>query len=435
MTVGRPMSRRRLLAGGAAAAVGGAALAGTATAGLLGGNDRRPGSAGAGGAGAAGAGTGGTTVDGIAVADPAGAGAAGAGPVGARTEPFHGPHQAGIATPAQAHASFIAFDLRPGTDRPALVRMMSLLSDDAARLAQARPPLADTEPELAGNPARLTVTFGFGPGLFAAAGLADRCPVRQLPAFPVDRLRPEWTGGDLLFQVCSDDQLALSHAQRMLVKDTRAFATVRWVQRGFRHSPGVRDGQTARNVMGQIDGSGNPVPGSAAFDAAVWNGDGPSWLHGGSTLVVRRIHTDLETWDAADRTAREFTIGRRLDNGAPLTGRVEADRPDFAAVDGLGFPVIDDRAHIRRAHVGDDRLRIFRRPYNYDDGLDRAGRPDTGLVFASYQADMDRQFVPIQRRLAEADLLNKWVTPIGSAVFAIPPGCGPDGWIGHTLLG
>ena len=47
--------------------------------------------------------------------------------------------------------------------------MLRLLTDDARRLTQGRPALADTEPELADCPARLTVTFGFGPGLFAAA--------------------------------------------------------------------------------------------------------------------------------------------------------------------------------------------------------------------------------------------------------------------------
>lgn len=79
-------------------------------------------------------------------------------------------------------------------------------------------------------------------------------------------------------------------------------------------------------------------------------------------------------------------------------------------------------------------MRILRRAYNYEDGLSPEGRPDAGLLFASYQADVERQFVPIQRRLAEVDLLNQWITPIGSAVFAVPPGCAPDGWIGETLL-
>ncbi len=63
------------------------------------------------------------------------------------------------------------------------------------------------------------------------------------------------------------------------------------------------------------------------------------------------------------------------------------------------------------------------------------GRPDVGLLFVAYAADITTQFVPIQQRLAENDLFNTWTTPIGSAVFAILPGCAPDGFIGDTLLG
>jgi dye decolorizing peroxidase len=50
-------------------------------------------------------------------------------------------------------------------------------------------------------------------------------------------------------------------------------------------------------------------------------------------------------------------------------------------------------------------------------------------------ADVDRQFVPVQRRLAELDLLNTWATPIGSAVFAILPGCAEGKILGASLLG
>jgi dye decolorizing peroxidase len=35
---------------------------------------------------------------------------------------------------------------------------------------------------------------------------------------------------------------------------------------------------------------------------------------------------------------------------------------------------------------------------------------------------LDNQFIPIQRRLDEFDLLNKWTVPIGSAEFAIAGG-------------
>ena len=62
------------------------------------------------------------------------------------------------------------------------------------------------------------------------------------------------------------------------------------------------------------------------------------------------------------------------------------------------------------------------------------GVSSTGLIFASYQSDPDRQFVPIQKRLDELDMLNTWTVPIGSAVFAIPPGCQPGGFIGDALF-
>ncbi|MGW0595155.1 Dyp-type peroxidase [Streptosporangium sp. NPDC002607] len=356
---------------------------------------------------------------------------------GSAVEPFDGVHQAGIATPPQAYGVFVGLDLLPGTDRETLGRMMRLLTDDARRLTQGRPALADTEPELALLPARLTVTFGFGPGLFAAAGLADHRPktVAPLPAFTIDRLKKEWSGGDLLLQICADDALALAHALRMVVKDARSFAKVRWTQRGFRRAAGTHAAEaTQRNVMGQLDGTVNPKPGTPEFDRAVWVREGPSWLRGGTTLVLRRIRAEMETWDAVDRVAKEFTVGRRLDNGAPLTGRDEHDEADFTKLNAIGFPVISEQAHIRRAHVADAGMRILRRVYNYDEGLTPDGHADSGLLFASYQADIARQFIPIQRRLDEADLLNEWTTPIGSAVFAIPPGCSPNGWIGDTLL-
>ncbi|WP_432838618.1 Dyp-type peroxidase [Dactylosporangium sp. CA-092794] len=405
-SVQRPVSRRSLLTGGALT-VGGAVAGAAATAVVRDGGGTDPAKA--------------STVD-----------------FGAQVVPFHGEHQAGVETPAQSHATFVALDLKPGVDRAALVRLMRLLTDDAARLAQGTAPLADGQPELAVLPARLTVTFGFGPALFDAAGLAGQRPesLQQLPPFDIDKLQPQWCEGDLLLQICADDPLTVAHAQRMLVKDSRAFATVRWVQRGFRRGRGVQDdGATQRNVLGQVDGTANPPPGTDVFAGAVWTDSGPDWLRGGTTLVLRRIRAELEAWDAADTDGKEFAVGRRLSDGAPLTGRAEHDPLDLAAKNAYGFPIISEFSHAARAHVLSDRQRIFRRPYNYDEPPDADGTADSGLIFAAYQRDVARQFLPIQRNLAEADLLNDWITPIGSAVFAIPPGCQPGGWIGQELLG
>ncbi|ANJ27335.1 Dyp-type peroxidase [Agromyces aureus] len=356
---------------------------------------------------------------------------------GTVTIPFHGAHQSGIDSPPTAHATFIALDLREGIGREELQAMMRLLSDDAARLAQGVNPLADTEPELSLVPARLTITFGFGPRLVDRAG-TDRAPrswLRPLPAFKVDRLEQAWSDGDLLLQVSSDDPLTVAHATRMLLKDARRFATVRWTQKGFRRAHGSEaTGTTMRNLFGQIDGTTNPKLGTADLESVVWIDD-KSWLAGGTSMVMRRIDMNVDKWDRLDRPGRELAVGRRLDNGAPLTGTREQDEPDFNHTTTVGFPTIPEFSHIRRARSDATHERIFRRSYNYDDApSDPSMISNTGLVFISFQADIDTQFVPIQRRLDDLDLLNEWTTPVGSAVFAIPPGCEKGGYIGETLL-
>ncbi|MEV4633986.1 Dyp-type peroxidase [Rhodococcus coprophilus] len=351
--------------------------------------------------------------------------------MGSATVDPHGAHQAGIETPPQAFASFVALDLADGLDRDGLTGIMKVWAEDIRRLAAGRPALGDTEPELAVDPARLTITVGFGPAAFDVAGLPDRRPswLRPLPAFAVDRLEDRWSGGDLVLQVCADDPVVVSHATRTLTKNVRSLATVRWVQRGFRHAVGARpDGMTMRNLMGQVDGTVNPAPGGPDFDRQVWNQGDPEWLRGGTSLVFRRIRMELDTWDELDRPARELTVGRTLSNGAPLTGTEERDDADFEATDRYGIPVIPPESHVARARPRTADEQFLRRGYNYDDD-------GAGLLFAAYQADVDRQFVPVQQRLAEHDALNPWITPIGSAVFVVPPGFGPEGYPGDTLLG
>jgi dye decolorizing peroxidase len=218
----------------------------------------------------------------------------------------------------------------------------------------------------------------------------------------------------------------------MLLKDARSFASLRWSQTGFRRAYGTeRPGTTMRNLFGQVDGTTNPEPGTKDFDAVVWAGEG--WMAGGTGAVIRRIRMDLDKWDRLDRSGREASVGRTMANGAPLTGAKEFDEPDFDATTAVGFPVIPQFAHIRRAR-GDDGERIFRRAYNYDERPTGASVSESGLLFVSFQADIDRQFTPMQQRLADLDLLNEWTTPIGSSVFAIPPGCAEGGFIGETLL-
>ncbi|MGB7981253.1 MAG: Dyp-type peroxidase [Candidatus Nanopelagicales bacterium] len=357
--------------------------------------------------------------------------------LGQAVVPFQGAHQAGIETPLQGHATFVALDLATGMDPDALRRLMLLLTDDIDRLTRGVPALADPEPELAGVPARLTVTVGFGPGFLAAAGASDQAPAwlaDGLPAFSIDKLADRWSDGDLLLVVASEDPMTVSHTLRVLINDAGPFASVRWSQAGFHRPVHTSPGGTGRNLMGQVDGTVNPEQGTQDFADVVWIDGGPAWLVGGTAMVLRRIAMDLRTWGGMDLLAKEQAIGRTLSDGGPLTGGGEFEAPDYEAVDGNGFLVIPPTAHMRLAHATVPAERILRRPYNYDDGFTKAGDPDAGLLFAAWMADPLAQFVPVQERLAEADVLNVWTTPIGSALFAIPRGVAPGEYIGQALL-
>lgn len=363
---------------------------------------------------------------------------------GADVEAFYGPHQGGIATAPQSHGLFVAFDLngggKPGrrrTERETVAAILRLWTSDAARLTRGAPALADTEPELATRPARLTVTVGLGIGLFDRIGPPGSRPpsARELPVFAADQLEDRWSGGDLLLQICADDPVTVAHANRVLTKNVRSMATPRWRQAGFRNARGADAGDTTmRNLMGQVDGTANLA--AADFDDLVWmSTDVHPSLVGGTLMVIRRIAMHLDTWDELDRQSKEFTVGRRLDSGAPLTGDRETDQPDFSLTHN-GIPVIPQNSHVALAHHRGTRERFLRRPYNYDDPPGTGQTSNSGLIFATFQRDIDEQFLPVQRRLAQFDALNQWTTAIGSSVFVVPGGVrSPDDYLGQDLVG
>jgi dye decolorizing peroxidase len=331
----------------------------------------------------------------------------------------------------------MVFDLHPTTHREGIARLLRIITDDSAALAEGRSPLADSEPELAAVPAGLTVTVGFGPELVRRVS-PSKLPawLKPLPPFSIDQLDPRLTGGDVLIIVGADDPMTLSHAARVLDRQTHSLMSLRWFRDGFRRARASEaPGATMRNLFGQVDGTKGPHPGDSGFDRAVWGsaGDMPQWLTGGTGYVLRVIDMDLDTWDEVDRPDREKSVGRTLNTGAPLTGEFEHDVPDFEARDSLGLPVIPDFAHIRRARAMTSREVFHRRGYNYQ-GAGPDGRMVSGLLFEAFAADPVAQFVPVQKRLAEMDMMNLWTTPVGSAVFALPPGCERGQFIGHTLF-
>ena len=367
--------------------------------------------------------------------------------------PFYGAKQAGITTLQQEHLHFAAFDLAT-EDRNEVASLLRIWTVAAAALTSGKPigegqfpdhaPPPDTGETLDLPAANLTITFGFGPTLFTKDGndrygLAARRPeaLVDLPPIAGDALDPNRSGGDLCVQACSDNPLVAFHAVRNLARQAHGLAVIRWSQLGFNRTASTSTQQeTPRNLMGFRDGTNNlKIEDNHLMEQHVWVGDeGAPWMRGGSYLVARRIRMHLEAWDRDSLADQEKIFGRRKVSGAPLTGKQEFDAVDLNAKHPDGTPIIATNAHTRLARE-DGSIKILRRGYSFTDGLDKAtGELDAGLFFIAFQRDPRKQFIPLQQKLGQRDLLNEYITHNGSAIFACPPGTQTGGFIGETLF-
>ncbi|MFK0218550.1 iron uptake transporter deferrochelatase/peroxidase subunit [Streptomyces vinaceus] len=381
--------------------------------------------------------------------DDSPAGAAGASgslaSLGATHVAFEGEHQAGITTPLQAKGHVLAFDLAPGAGRKEAAALMRRWSDTARLLMAGKPSSgADSGIALDAGPSSLTVTFGFGHSFFERTGLASRRPTAldPLPDFSADRLDPQRSNGDLWVQIGADDGLVAFHALRALQKEAGEAARVRWQMNGFNRSPGATAApMTARNLMGQIDGTGNPKPAQPDFDQRVFvpaAGPGPAehaWMGGGSYAVVRRIRMLLDDWDKQSLAQQEQVIGRTKATGAPLTGGTETTKMALDKIGPDGKPVIASNAHARiSAPEQNGGAAMLRRPFSFHDGIAADGTPDAGLLFICWQADPLRGFVPVQRKLDRGDALSAFIRHESSGLYAVPPGPRDGEYVGQRLL-
>jgi len=395
----------------------------------------------------------------------------------ANTEPFYGTHQSGILTDTQRQTVLASFDLTSDNrgDLVALLKAWTRLGAELTKGQSVTVPIysptgsasSDAYADATGgsttddsleayglDPARLTLTVGFGRSLFttpagaARFGLGGQLPAAlvDLPHFSGDELVAGDSGGDLFLQACADDPQVAFHAVRSIARIAPDVATLRWTQLGF--SPDNQGG-TPRNLMGFKDGTINSnVHPPDNPDTTLWAGaEGPAWMRGGSYAVYRRIRITLEHWDRIAPPLQEQVIGRQKLNGAPLGATGEFSPLDLDRRDAHGAPVIAADAHVRlAAPASNNGAVIVRRGFSYNNGTTpfverwppwrQALEYDAGLLFLGYQKDPRTAFVPVFTRMAEADALNQFTTHTASAVFAIPPGAtGPGDWIGRTLLG
>lgn len=346
--------------------------------------------------------------------------------------PFHGTHQSGILGDPLPAATIVAFDLTI-TDHSGLRTLLRTLTATIRSLTAGGPTHSPGISDTAGTgilgpsaPARaLESVVALGAGVFTDRfGLAAARPrrLRAMDTFANDQLDPAWCGGDLLLTLQGHDRDVVTNALREVCRATRGSMQIRWKQDGFTSAP--RPTGHPRNLLGFKDGIAGPnASDDKQMGAHVWAGAGePAWAAGGSYYVMRRIRMLVEFWDRVATSEQERIFGRRKDSGAPLSGGAENSLPDYRN-DPNGSAVPLD-SHIRLANPRTPATaasQFLRRSYSYDAGVDSVGNLDMGLMFGAFNADLDRQFVAVQKRLADEPLVD-YITPVGGGYFFALPG-------------
>jgi deferrochelatase/peroxidase EfeB len=363
--------------------------------------------------------------------------------------PFHGPWQAGIVNPPPPAACFVSFNVT-ATTRGELIDLLKTLTGRARFLTQggvpanlgpvAPPPDSGTlGPDIPAD--GLTVTVGFGSTLFDGRfGIADRKPkhLTEMTSFANDNLNPDLCSGDLLLQICAGSPDTAIHALRDIAKHTRGGMQILWRMDGF-VSP-ARPAGVPRNHLGFMDGIANPnVTDPDVADRLLWVVPGigePEWAVGGTYHVCRIIRMFIAFWDRVSLNEQQTMIGRYRASGNVLGTHSLTALPDFAA-DPKG-KVIPLNAHIRLSNPrtkATEHSRIFRRGYNYDNGVDLAGNLDMGLIFNCFQQNLARQFIVNQTRLIGEPMVD-YISPIGGGYFFAPPGVrDSQDWYARGLFG
>ncbi|NIC27329.1 iron uptake transporter deferrochelatase/peroxidase subunit [Serratia plymuthica] len=367
-------------------------------------------------------------------------------------QPFYGAHQGGILTAQQAAMMLVAFDVL-ASNKQDLERLFRLLTARIAFLTsggkapEVDPKLPPLDSGIMGPeiyPDNLTITVSVGTSLFDERfGLQGQKPLRlqKMTRFPNDSLDASLCHGDLVLQICANTNETVIHALRDIIKHSPDLLSVRWKREGFisAHAARSKGKETPINLLGFKDGTANPKTGDKPLmDQVVWVADNagePAWAVGGSYQALRIIRFHVEFWDRTPLQEQQTIFGREKHSGAPLGMKHEHDEPDYAK-DPEGKTIPMD-AHIRLANPRTPQTQsnlLLRRGYSYSIGVSNSGQLEMGLLFVCYQADLEKGFLTVQKRL-NGEALEEYVKPIGGGYFFALPGV-KDGndYLGSCLL-
>lgn len=367
-------------------------------------------------------------------------------------QPFYGAHQGGILTSQQAAMMLVACDVL-ASNKQDLERLFRLLTARIAFLTsggkapEVDPKLPPLDSGIMGPeiyPDNLTITVSVGTSLFDERfGLQGQKPLRlqKMTRFPNDSLDASLCHGDLVLQICANTNETVIHALRDIIKHSPDLLSVRWKREGFisAHAARSKGKETPINLLGFKDGTANPKTGDKPLmDQVVWVADNagePAWAVGGSYQALRIIRFHVEFWDRTPLQEQQTIFGREKHSGAPLGMKHEHDEPDYAK-DPEGKTIPMD-AHIRLANPRTPQTQsnlLLRRGYSYSIGVSNSGQLEMGLLFVCYQADLEKGFLTVQKRL-NGEALEEYVKPIGGGYFFALPGVkDSNDYLGSGLL-
>lgn len=358
-------------------------------------------------------------------------------------------HPMGIKDPLmQRYVTFAKFDMAKGTIQQDLQVLLARWTA-AASLLMAGKPLGEVRPDYSVRDAtpgdtgelydmytaNLSITFGLGPSLFDERfGIAAHKPDKlvELPRITGDRIKDS-VGSDFGIQICADDPQVVFHALRGLARMARPKANLTYVHNGFLPNRQSAKQTIPRDLFGFRDGTTNPTEDNE-FDKYIWvNESDQPWVVGGSYMVYRRTIIDIESWDADRISDQEHLIGRRKDTNAPLTGTDEYDLPDLDAVDENGNHIIPDGCHVRI--TSDQRLgfKVLRRAYNFWNGLNDHGKQDAGFVNIVYVNDPEH-FYHLRDDMGRYDQLNEYYYDDQSGLYVVAQAPQTGHYIGQEFF-
>ena len=155
--------------------------------------------------------------------------------------------------------------------------------------------------------ARLSCIVGIGSALWDRLSPGARpAELHPFPEIAGARHTARSTPGDLLFHIRAERADFVFEFERLLLDSLRGAVSVASETQGFRYFD-------ARDVLGFVDGTANPV--GAELASAVLIGDEDPDFAGGSYVVVQKYLHDLATWGKLSTEEQEAVIGRtKLDN-------------------------------------------------------------------------------------------------------------------------